>query len=273
MVKTNTPCTSPRSEHVSEQPRPCTRRGPCSWNAARSRPYVFQHLLRHFLFPCWLWGGGEWGGGVRTSFVLRPCTKHWYLPRFRFFVQHTVQECGTGHVVTSVHASCDDAQNTGIYRVFASLYNTLCKNVEQDTLSQASMPVATMHRTLVFTAFSLLCTTHCARIWNRTRCHQRPCQLRRFTKHWYLPRFRFFVQHTVQECGPAPESVLRHMSSRFRKQGERLQPPTNKSHCPDDFRTCPSASLPAIIILLLPSNSYLTKLPSSVRGPSSKSPK
>ena len=131
---------------------------------------------------------------------LRRCTKHWYLPRFRFFAQHTVQGCGTGHVVTSVHANCDDAQNTGICRVFASLYNTLCKDVEQDTLSQASMPIATMPKTLVFTAFSLLCTTHCARMWNWIRCYKRPCQLRRCPKHWYLPHFRLAVRHTAQEC-------------------------------------------------------------------------
>ena len=106
---------------------------------------------------------------------LRRCTKHWYLPRFRFFVQHTVQGCGTGHVVTSVHANCDDAQNTGSCRVFASLYNTLCKDVEQDTLSQASMPIATMPKTLVFTAFSPRCTTYCTRMCNKKSCHKRPC--------------------------------------------------------------------------------------------------
>ena len=51
-------------------------------------------------------------------------------------------------------------QNTGICIVFASLYNTLRKDVEQDTLSQACMPLATMPKTLVFTAFE---PTYCAR--------------------------------------------------------------------------------------------------------------
>ena len=32
----------------------------------------------------------------------------------------------------------DHAQNTGIYSMFCSLYNMLRKDVEQDTLSQAS---------------------------------------------------------------------------------------------------------------------------------------
>ena len=51
------------------------------------------------------------------------------------------------------------------------------------------MHMASMHKTLVFTAFSPLCTTDCARMWNKTRCHKRPCQFRRCPKHWYLPRF------------------------------------------------------------------------------------
>ena len=43
-------------------------------------------------------------------------------------------------------------KNTGIDSVFAFLYN----NVDQGKLSQASMPLATMLRTLVFTAFLFL---------------------------------------------------------------------------------------------------------------------
>ena len=81
---------------------------------------------------------------------MRP--KHWYLQRFRLFVQHTAQGCGTIKSITSVHAFRDHAQNTGIYSVFASLYNILHKDVEQENLSQASMPFATMPKTLVFTA-------------------------------------------------------------------------------------------------------------------------
>ena len=73
------------------------------------------------------------------------------LQHFCFFVQHTAQGCGARHVVTRIHAFGDHAQNTGIYSIFASLYNILRKDVEQDTLSQASM------------------------LW-------RPCP-----KHWYLP--------------------------------------------------------------------------------------
>ena len=41
-----------------------------------------------------------------------------------------------------IHAFGDHAQNTGIYSCIASLYNILRKDVEQDTLSQASMPLA-----------------------------------------------------------------------------------------------------------------------------------
>ena len=63
------------------------------------------------------------------------------------------KESGTRKSVTSVHAFRDHAQNTGIYSVFASLYNILHKDLEQENLSQASMPSATMPKTLLFTAF------------------------------------------------------------------------------------------------------------------------
>ena len=62
--------------------------------------------------------------------------------------------CGTRHVVTSIHALGDHAQNA--YRAFASLDNILHKDVEQGKLSQASMPLATMSRTLVFAALLFL---------------------------------------------------------------------------------------------------------------------
>ena len=72
-------------------------------------------------------------GGIRTSFILRPCPKHytgiysvvcpkhWYLQRFRLFVQHTAQGCGTRKSVTSVHAFRDHAQNTKTL-VFTAFY-------------------------------------------------------------------------------------------------------------------------------------------------------
>ena len=55
--------------------------------------------------------------------------------------------------------------------------------MEQDTLSLASMPLATMSKTLVFTAFSLLCTTYRAKMWSKTRCHKHPCLWRPCPKH------------------------------------------------------------------------------------------
>ena len=81
----------------------------------------------------------------------RPCRKHWYLQRFCLFIQHTVLVCGTRRVVSSVHAFGDHAASTGINSAFASLYNILCKDVQQDALSQASMPLATMPQALVST--------------------------------------------------------------------------------------------------------------------------
>ena len=35
--------------------------------------------------------------------------------------------------------------------------------------------LASMPKTLVFTAFSPLCTTYCTRMWNKKICHKRPC--------------------------------------------------------------------------------------------------
>ena len=56
---------------------------------------------------------------------------------FCLFVQHTVQVCGARRVVTSIHAFGDHAASTDIYSVFARLYNILCKDGQQDALSQA----------------------------------------------------------------------------------------------------------------------------------------
>ena len=115
-----------------------------SWTTARTRPWVKVYFLG---FIC-----GFRGGGIRTSFILRLCPRPWHLQRFHPFVQHTAQGCGTRHIVASVHAFGDHAQNTGIYSVFITLYNILRKDVEQDTLSQASMLLANMPKALVFTA-------------------------------------------------------------------------------------------------------------------------
>ena len=136
------------------------------------KPILFSFQDMFFVFG---WVGGE--KNVIFIQVLHPCPKHWYLKRCCLFVQHTAQGCGARHVVTSIHArNCSDhAQNVGLYRAFACLYDILCKDVEQNTLSQASMPVATMPKPFVFTAFLFFSTTCCARMWNKTRCHKHPC--------------------------------------------------------------------------------------------------
>ena len=87
-------------------------------------------------FPVWVGGGGD----RNVIFILRPCPKHWYLQHLCCFVQHTAQGCGGRNVVTSIHACGDHAQKAGIYSdiaLLSFLYNTLCEDVEQDTLSQA----------------------------------------------------------------------------------------------------------------------------------------
>ena len=79
------------------------------WVAALGKALVLALLGDLFRLSCWGgegWGGGG-GGGDKNVFILRPCTKHWYL------------------------------------QLFASLYNVLQKDVEQENLSQASMPFAT----------------------------------------------------------------------------------------------------------------------------------
>ena len=61
----------------------------------------FKHTaVSPYLVSATFLGGGGWG--IRTSFMLHTCQKHWYLQRFRLFVQHTAQGCGRGKSVTSV---------------------------------------------------------------------------------------------------------------------------------------------------------------------------
>ena len=131
---------------------------------------MFPSFFRCFLqFPVVrLWGGGD-------KNVIHTASMHKTLAFERFSPLVPAQGCGTRHVVTSVHANSDDAQNTGIYRVFASSYDIPRNNAEQDTLLQASMPFATMPKTLVFSTISPRCTTYCARMWKKKSCHKRPC--------------------------------------------------------------------------------------------------
>ena len=92
-----------------------------SWATGVGLPQCFLHFCPVFPALFLLFGFGEGGGGeggIRTSFILRPCTKHCNSLRFRLFVQHTAQGCGARRVVASVHAFRDDAQNTAIYRAF-----------------------------------------------------------------------------------------------------------------------------------------------------------
>ena len=86
----------------------------------------------------WGRGGGQGGwGGDKTSFILHTCPKHWYLQRFRLFVQRIAQGCGTRKSVTSMPFvtmpktlvfAAFYVQSTGIYCAL-SLYNVLRKYV------------------------------------------------------------------------------------------------------------------------------------------------
>ena len=100
------------------------------------------------------WGRGLGGGGknvIRTAAMPKSLA---FTP-FRFFAQHAAEGCGARHV------------------------------------SQTSMPLATMPKTLVCAALLPLCTIYCASMWNKTRCHKLPCLWRPCRKHWYLQRFAF----------------------------------------------------------------------------------
>ena len=109
-----------------------------------------------FLQVLFGWGVGGCGwGGIRTSFILRPCPK-WYLHCFRLLYNTLHKGCGTKHVVTSVHVFGDHAYSTGFCSSFASLNKMLHKFVEQGKLSKAFMPSVTMPKTVVFTEFLLL---------------------------------------------------------------------------------------------------------------------
>ena len=121
----------------------------------RSRCFFFRFLnLLQVFFRCCSAAGVV--RGVRTSFILCPCRKHWYLKCFRLFAQHTAQRMWKTHAVTSVHAFCDHAKNTAIYSACVSLYNILHEDVAQGKMSQASMPLKTMPRTLVLAALLFL---------------------------------------------------------------------------------------------------------------------
>ena len=99
-----------------------------------------------------------------------------------FFGRGGVQE--KRHDTYYVHA-----QNTGIYTTHCA------KDVEQDTLSQAS----TMPKTLVFTVFLRLCTTYCTRMWNKKSCHKRPCLLATMLENTCI--YSVFVSLRPTGCG------------------------------------------------------------------------
>ena len=72
--------------------------------------------------------------------------------------------------------------------------------------------IVSMPKTLVFAAFSPLCTTSCTRMWNKKICHKRPCLSRPCPKNGIcsvyaqntgicIERFHLFVQHPAQGCG------------------------------------------------------------------------
>ena len=97
----------------------------------------------------------------------RRSPKHWYLPRFCLFVQHTAQGCGTGMA----------------------------------KLSQASMPLASMPKTLVYLQRFRLFVQHIAQGCRAGHVVTSVHANRDDAQNAGLPRFRIVVQHTAQGCG------------------------------------------------------------------------
>ena len=115
------------------------------------------------------WAGWGWGDKNIIHIASMPKT----LAFTAFSPVCTTYRARLWNVVTSVHAFCDHAQNTGIYA-----------------------------KKLVFTAFSPLCTTYCTRMWNKKSIHKRPCLRRPCPKHWYLQCFCFSAGCRGLQVGP-----------------------------------------------------------------------
>ena len=70
-----------------------------SWPMRWTFPGRFPSFLSRFL----RFAGGDHAQNTGISSVLCPCPKHLDLRRFRIFVQHTAQGCGTRKSVTNVY--------------------------------------------------------------------------------------------------------------------------------------------------------------------------
>ena len=131
-----------------------------SWNTGRRLPRGFRQSMacprgfRHFR----AYGGGGWGGGgggIRTSFILRPCPKHWFFQRFRLFVQH-MQACGTRTMPFATMPKTPVftafyAQNTDIYSDIASS----CKHTVQGCGTRSGCIEAISGLALLCSSFSI----------------------------------------------------------------------------------------------------------------------
>ena len=100
--------------------------------------------------------GGGGGGHKNDTYCVHAPINSGIYSVFTSLYNTRRKGCGTRHVVTSVHAFGEHAQNNNICCAFASLYDILHKDEEQGRLSQASMPSATMSKALVFTALLFL---------------------------------------------------------------------------------------------------------------------
>ena len=123
-----------------------------------SRP-VFLQVFKPFAgfvqlsFDC---GDGGFGWGVNNVIHIAPMPETLVFTVFCVFVQHTSQRMWNKtrcHKRPCLSRPCPKHR---YLKLFASLHNILHKDVEQGKLLQASMPLATMPKILVFTAFLFL---------------------------------------------------------------------------------------------------------------------
>ena len=95
----------------------------------------------------------------------RPCARHWHLQRFHHSLHNILRKDVEQDTMSQASMPLATMTETPVFTAFwpafrASLYKLLCKDVEQDTLSEESMVLATMRKTLVFTAFWPRCKTY-----------------------------------------------------------------------------------------------------------------
>ena len=153
--------------------KPCLRNGP-------TRCEIPGRFLVFRPFPSFLSGiPSICLGGIRTSFVLRPCPM-----RFRLFVQHAAQGCGTRTSVTKCPCFRDRPKHRYLQRFMPK---TLV------------LTVFHAKNTVIYSVFASCGTTYRTMMWNkRIRLRHLPCTKKSKTS---CPKKNSFTRNS-QPCCP-----------------------------------------------------------------------